>query len=239
MNKTKITIFLAAQALLMAGCKADNQPASPAVERIAVLERTLEAHRTAESLIADVEVWIERARAEAAPAERERVEALASDLRGRIERLKPEMGRRIAERTARRDLEGDIAALRNAYDRAIASINSERKSAEDAMAATLSTIDSQIKEFRVQIASAGVQGNAEVKRRLSALELSRREAADTLTDLRRSGVDNWAALRRRWEAQVRHWNDDFLQTGERLRRVPTPAPSPSPKPSAAPRAVHH
>ncbi len=229
MKKTHKALILAAISIVVAGCRSEKRSAATPDERIATLERNLEGQRKAETLVTDVEGWIDRARAGALPSERERVEALATDLRLRLERVKPSVGRQGGERTGEGTMAGDLAELRNAYDRAMASIGSERKTAEEAMAETLTGIDGSLKEFRLEISSAGVQTNAEVKRRLAALELGRREAADTLADLRHAGVDNWAALHRRWETQIHAWNEDFQEANERLKRVPTPVPLPSPK----------
>jgi hypothetical protein len=221
------SLALLAAAVLAAGCRKDDRAAAPAEDRIAVLERALERQRDAEALVADVEAWIVRVSSIPVASERDRAESTARSLRERLARLKPALERKGADRREDAALNRELADLANAFDRAVASMASERRGAEDAMAAAMTEIGDQLTAYRVELASAGVQGNAEARRRTAQLELARRAANQTLAEMRRARPEQWAWLHRRWLAEVHDFRDDLRQARERAM-VMTPEPSPTP-----------
>jgi hypothetical protein len=211
----------------LAGCRSENGRSLPSENRMEQLERTLGPLRTAETLVGDVETWIVRASSGATAAEKERVDAVALSLRSRLARVKPLMARAREDRESARLLAQEVDDLSDAYDRGVAAVASERRAAEESMVDGMAELVRKVNQFRVEIASAGVQGNAEARRRSAQLELSRREAAQTLVELRRASSDQWAFLRRRWKAQVRQFDENYRIASERLPLLPAP-PSPTP-----------
>jgi hypothetical protein len=212
-------------------CRSGERPAEPA-DRMSALEASLEHQRDAETLVADVEAWIVRASSTSTGAERDRVELLARSLAGRVDRVKPDIVRKSGDRSEAAAFEREISDLRNAFDRALASIPSERRAAEAAMEDEMKEVGEQIAQFRVEVASAGVQTNREARRRATQLDFARREAAQTLGEMRRSTVEQGASLRRRWQWQVRQFRDDYRQASDRVKLMlpePTPTAVPSPR----------
>ena len=230
------TLIVGAGLLGLASCRsgASGTPGSPSSPL-----RTAESRPDIDATLNDVEAWVVRVTSEAAPANRERVEVLAENLRGYEERVKASLRHKRGERMDDTVLSRDVNDLRNAYDHAIASLPAERRAAETAMGEALADVGDRLTQFRIAVASAGVQGNAEMKRRMTELELGRREISETLADLRRASTDTWAEIHRRWELQLRRWNEEFQEAQTRLPLMPTPEPSGSPTPVPRRRSIAH
>lgn len=220
-----IVLTIAAGLLLASACRSRN-PAPPPRGG----QTSAQTPSDVEATLNEVEAWSVRVSSDAAPSARERVEMLVEGLRSYEDQVKASLHPAASGRVDQKALARDVDDLRNAFDRAIASLPAERHAAETAMGEALSDASDRLAQFRVAATTAGVQGNAEIKRRINELELGRREMGDTLADLKRASGETWAETHRRWQLEIQRWNEQFEEAQGRLPLMPTPVPSATPSP---------
>ena len=183
-----------------------------------------------EEFLSEVDAWSVRVSSDAAPSAREKIEMLVEGLRSYEDQVKASLHPTAPGRVDEKALARDVDDLKNAFDRAIASLPAERHAAETAMAEALSDASDRLGQFRVAVTTAGIQSNAEIRRRVNELELGRREMGDTLADLKRASPDTWAETHRRWQLELQRWNSQFQEAQARVPLMPTPVPSATPTP---------
>jgi hypothetical protein len=234
MNKLSTGLWAAlaaATAMGIAGCAPRERADAPAPDdKIASLEKGLDRQRDVDAYLVEVDKWAQALVSAATPEDHDRAETTANDLEARIARVKAIIDKARSDRftgwtPSLAAASGELDDLRDAHYRAIAERGPQRRDAEKDMSDQLTALGAALSDYRVEASSANAEGNAEVKRRIAFLEVGRQEAAATLRDLERAPAHDWPYLRRRWDRQMKDWEEDRLEALSRLKVVSTRTPS--------------
>lgn len=206
--------------LMLSACDSGSSP-PPAPDRIATLEKGLDRQREISEYLLSVDAWSNRLLAAADEDDRDLAEKTAADVRQRVDRIKALLDRSRSDRFGGwtpdiAEAARQLGELKDVHYRAIAANVDARREEEREMGERLAELNQSLSDFRVVASSHNASVNPEIRRRIASLEMGRRQNGELLRDLARADPLNWPYLRRRWDRQIRSWEDDHRMALERL-----------------------